>query len=905
MVSITRVLFVSGSLLATLVLLGHLNIILVSHGSIEEQTSSTKVDAKMMSKLLEFPTSVKAFEKKLLQVEETIQDLEKSHIEIQSLSLLKGDAPKGPRWRSDKKCGKNVPLLADGGPVECNPEGEFPCCSVLGWCGNSASHCECSGCINYRVRDEKDAPKPPPKLQTPPRLQHHSNTFPPPSAKDGHEGSTVVVITPFRDREAHLVEFKKYWRWFADKGNTPKKVLRWEVFIIEQFDAKTFNRGWNFNCGLAIASAQTSASPEISIPMGIDFDCAVIQDIDYLPERGVDYGDCDTPIQLSSEIDRYNWKTPYIKSAGGIVGMSLKHWRQINGFGNNYFGWGGEDDEVHHRLRLNGLLFGDCYPYCKKKDPDLGKPGISIRRPRKGFGRFSGKSMHSANHTKRITDSKAYSLNVDMLKEIEKGGKRWKNDGLSDLAFRIVDSQQDDTDKETHGITYHHIRVRRGTKSFDVRSVPMAVPPGFCDASRTNSWILKTLGPDAIPWDIESLRARAASWVLGSSGNDVICAGSLHASFLLIDRRRQLTKLFTDADPRLLTSFLRSLENPETDGLIVADPRSYDHIKEAFSKKRAWAAPPTEYNVCTSPLKEEGPKYSIHQGSACSGGGWEQVANGIWRGYSKPQTGMQLQALSFCDNEKHWTQLMVHGDHCLKKLDSLKYVHGDTMWVAEGKEFCVGLRKHEEKEELTFSRLLRQENCDGDGFRHEFNFASIAAPPLPVAFSVCVGQDKTKQVSRVSIRNDCNEKPFTEIGRFAARLDSQAGDEDSVFCVESDSAAGEIIREHGKCGSHPKFSFAIPKATSTQEASFSIIDAHLTDRQQVCVGSLGDTTLVSVGAECQYMSVSLQFAAPSVLDIVSTTPSSDKNSISEHVPLFVLVEESINCFSFLCQNVLL
>ena len=48
-------------------------------------------------------------------------------------------------------------------------------------------------------------------------------------------------------------------------------------------------------------------------------------------------------------------------SAGGIVGMSLKHWRAINGFGNNYFGWGGEDDELHHRLRLNGLLYGETW----------------------------------------------------------------------------------------------------------------------------------------------------------------------------------------------------------------------------------------------------------------------------------------------------------------------------------------------------------------------------------------------------------------------------------------------------------------------------------------------------------------------------------------------------------------
>ena len=173
-------------------------------------------------------------------------------------------------------------------------------------------------------------------------------------------------------------------------------------------------------------------------------------------------------------------------SAGGIVSMSslgrvirnlqdhilspvtrgLKHWRKINGFGNNYFGWGGEvpmlwtptadmsvfvlqDDELHHRLRLNGLLYGDCYPYCGKNDPNQGKVGQSIKRPKKGFGRFSGKYMHSANHTKRITDSRAYARNLEQLREIGSGGGRWKTDGLNSLAFSIVDSQEDRNDQET------------------------------------------------------------------------------------------------------------------------------------------------------------------------------------------------------------------------------------------------------------------------------------------------------------------------------------------------------------------------------------------------------------------------------------------------------------------------
>jgi len=58
---------------------------------------------------------------------------------------------KGVRFRRDFRCGKRAPVLADGDPVECDPKGSAPCCSALGWCGGSPSHCSCKGCHNYRA----------------------------------------------------------------------------------------------------------------------------------------------------------------------------------------------------------------------------------------------------------------------------------------------------------------------------------------------------------------------------------------------------------------------------------------------------------------------------------------------------------------------------------------------------------------------------------------------------------------------------------------------------------------------------------------------------------------------------------------------------------------------------------
>lgn len=54
------------------------------------------------------------------------------------------------RWRPDFKCGDRAPVLPDNEIVECEPGGESPCCSTLGWCGKSKAHCTCPLCVNYQ-----------------------------------------------------------------------------------------------------------------------------------------------------------------------------------------------------------------------------------------------------------------------------------------------------------------------------------------------------------------------------------------------------------------------------------------------------------------------------------------------------------------------------------------------------------------------------------------------------------------------------------------------------------------------------------------------------------------------------------------------------------------------------------
>lgn len=797
-------------------------------------------------------------------------------------------APPGgeARWRRDNKCGKRVAPLEDGSVVECDPHGDYPCCSRIGWCGRSMDHCSCKpGCIDYRQKQANTLP-------TPPVLR----------ANAGGAGYTVVVTIPFRDRETHLVKFKKFWRWFAKEGQKGRKVAKWEIYIAEQFDSVSFNRGWNFNVGLALASQQKSASEDITPEMGGTFDCAVIQDIDYLPEEGVDYSMCDVPIQLSSEIDRYGGKVPYLRSAGGIVGMSMKHWQQINGFSNDYFGWGGEDDELFHRLRLTGLLYGDCYPFCRDGDPASGKPGHSIKRPPKGQGRFSGKYMHSANHTKRITDPKAYQDNLKLLGQIERGNDRWMHDGLSNLAFRIVTYTVDKADYNEYGITYHHVKARRGRNKYEVQAIKLAVPRALCtDAQRKEGWIVESLG-DPMPWDLTALRNRVYKMLDKGTNGD--CASSAPPmSFIVVDRRGHLAKIVSDENPSLLVAFYRSLNSPATDGLIIADPRPADIVRKAFVNTGDFLSPPAEYTICTSKLSagSSDQKYSMQEGHMC-GNGWNHVQGATFWAHSKNMQDShgKLIPLTYCDNSQHWVQRVVKSEACPTSWEGLKWSTGTAIWVTEREQFCVSSGRNQN---IGYSKVepSNGNKCGAKPpFALDFSFGGVDTGHLFRSFDVCIARHKSGgQQKRIGPGDErCETEGWSTVVTFRAIIESAASSSAFKYCVQTGNG-GDEIRSAGKCGSNPSLTFSLPKWSQSEGAGIH--------RTKICSGAVsgGDSQMkvVGIGDECGgTVTEELSFYATAAwADVAASTAGLE----TSEVPMYTLVEEEVPCASLFCKNVML
>lgn len=148
-----------------------------------------------------------------------------------------------------------------------------------------------------------------------------------------------TVLVPFRDNVAQdragqlktFVAFMK--RWHPD----------WKILVIEQSDdGRKFNKGALLNIGARILAKE-----------GVEY--IVFNDVDLIPYATVvPYYTAfpEQPIHIGNA-----WKTKWSGNSflGGVVSLSIKDFKAINGAPNNFWGWGGEDDAMRNRLKAKKI----------------------------------------------------------------------------------------------------------------------------------------------------------------------------------------------------------------------------------------------------------------------------------------------------------------------------------------------------------------------------------------------------------------------------------------------------------------------------------------------------------------------------------------------------------------------
>lgn len=212
----------------------------------------------------------------------------------------------------------------------------------------------------------------------------------------------LSVIVPYRDRDEHLARLVP-----TLTQELRRQEISFRILVVEQASQDSFNRGKLLNIGAHYAAPFS------------DYFC--LHDVDAIPIIA-NYGCPSQPLRLVSNLVTPSGeaqRTDYYFS--GAVSIRKEQFFAANGYSNEYFGWGKEDDDLFFRLLLSGLL---CYYDAQGKFWDL--PNPKGQRPRRSPGIVP---------TQLRRNRRLRSLLVRGLTDPQ-------CDGLSTLKYEIASAQQ-------------------------------------------------------------------------------------------------------------------------------------------------------------------------------------------------------------------------------------------------------------------------------------------------------------------------------------------------------------------------------------------------------------------------------------------------------------------------------
>ncbi|KAJ7307388.1 hypothetical protein JRQ81_009403 [Phrynocephalus forsythii] len=152
--------------------------------------------------------------------------------------------------------------------------------------------------------------------------------------------SRTAIIIPHRNRETHLRHLLYYLHPFLQR-----QQLQYGIYVVHQAGNATFNRAKLLNVGVKEALKDE------------EWSCLFLHDVDLIPENDHNLYVCDpwSPKHVSVAMNKFGYNLPYSQYFGGVSALTPEHYLKINGFPNEYWGWGGEDDDIATRIRLAGL----------------------------------------------------------------------------------------------------------------------------------------------------------------------------------------------------------------------------------------------------------------------------------------------------------------------------------------------------------------------------------------------------------------------------------------------------------------------------------------------------------------------------------------------------------------------
>jgi len=65
---------------------------------------------------------------------------------------------------------------------------------------------------------------------------------------------------------------------------------------------------------------------------------------------------------MSVAVNTFKYRLPYRDIFGGVSALTKEQFITVNGFSNQFWGWGGEDDDMSNRIRFHGFKISRYRP---------------------------------------------------------------------------------------------------------------------------------------------------------------------------------------------------------------------------------------------------------------------------------------------------------------------------------------------------------------------------------------------------------------------------------------------------------------------------------------------------------------------------------------------------------------
>ena len=158
------------------------------------------------------------------------------------------------------------------------------------------------------------------------------------------------ICIPYRNRKEHLERLIPHLTKHLNNQG-----IEHSFYVGHQVDDKLFNRGTMKNIAAYYAFKD-----------GCDY--IAWHDVDMLPHEECDYSYPETtPIHIATKLSKYQYGLGYDQYFGGVVLFTKEQAERTNGYSNDYWDWGQEDDDLFWRCHFEEMTTGRTIKVDKNK----------------------------------------------------------------------------------------------------------------------------------------------------------------------------------------------------------------------------------------------------------------------------------------------------------------------------------------------------------------------------------------------------------------------------------------------------------------------------------------------------------------------------------------------------------